>query len=55
MTKEQKYHELLDKLAEAIKNGKSSETIERIKERIEEIEYRIYLKKVKENNKNGKQ
>lgn len=55
MTKEQKYHELLDKLAEAIENGKSSDRIERIKDRIEEIEYQIYLKKVKEKNKHGKQ
>lgn len=55
MTKEQKYYELLDKLAEAIKGGKSAVRIERIKERIEEIEHQIYLKKVKEKNKNGKQ
>ena len=55
MTKEQKYHDLLDKLAEAIKDGKSSGMIERIKERIEKIEHQIYLKKVKEKNKNEKQ
>lgn len=53
MTKEQKYHELLDKLADAIKDGKNADKIERIKERIEEIEHQIYLKKVKESNKHG--
>lgn len=55
MKKEQKYHELLDKLAEAIKKGKGSDVIERIKDRIEEIEHQIYLKKLKEKNKDGKQ
>ena len=51
MTKEQKYHELLDKLAEAIQKGKSADMIERIKDKIETIEHQIYLKKVKEKNK----
>lgn len=46
MSKEQKYHELLDKLAEAIKNG-NTDKIEKIKDRIEEIEYQIYLKQMK--------
>ena len=53
MTKEQKYHELLDKLADAIKDGKNADTIERIKEKIEKIEHQIYLKKVKGKNKDG--
>lgn len=53
MTSEKKYYELLDKLAEAIKNGKH-EKIERIKDKIEEVENQIYLKKNKEKNKHGK-
>jgi len=52
MSKEKKYYEMLDKLAEAIKQGKKADTIERIKDRIEQIEYQIYLKKVKEKSKN---
>lgn len=51
MSKEQKYHDLLDKLAEAIKKGKNSEVIEKIKDRIEEIEYQIYLEQMKGKNK----
>ena len=47
MSKEAKYYDLLDKLAEAIKDGKSADKIERIKQRIEEIEYQIYLKQMK--------
>lgn len=54
MNKEAKYHELLDKLAEAIRKGKHDK-IERIKDRIEQIEHQIYLDKVKEKNRNGKQ
>lgn len=54
MTNEKKYHEMLDKLAEAIKKG-NHDKIERIKDKIEEIEHQIYLKKLKENNKHGKQ
>lgn len=53
MTSEEKYYELLDKLAEAIKNGKKSNAIERIKDKIEKIENEMYLKKIKEKNKNG--
>lgn len=54
MTSEKKYYEMLDKLAEAIKNGKKADTIERIKDKIEKIEHQIYLKKVKEKNQNEK-
>lgn len=54
MTKEKKYHELLDKLAEAIRKGKH-EKIEQIKDRIEQIEHQIYLDKLKEKQKHGKQ
>lgn len=50
MAKEEKYYELLDKLAEAIKDGKSSNVIERIKDKIEKVEHQIYLKKMKGKN-----
>lgn len=51
MSKELKYHELLDKLADAIQKGKSADLIERIKDKIEDIEHQIYLKNLKEKNK----
>ena len=51
MTSEKKYHDLLDKLAETIKKGDHAK-IEKIKDKIEKIEHEIYLKKVKEKNKN---
>lgn len=47
MANEQKYYDLLDKLAEAIQKGKSADVIERIKDKIETIENEIYLKKMK--------
>ena len=46
MTNEKKYHEMLDKLADAIQGGKSANTIERIKDKIETIENQIYIEKV---------
>lgn len=42
MSNEKKYHDLLDKLAEAIKKGKRSDIIERIKEKIEDAEQKIH-------------
>lgn len=53
MSNEKKYHDLLDKLAHAIKVGKYDK-IEQIKDKIEKIENQIYLDKLKEKNKNGK-
>ena len=41
MSNESKYHELLDKLAEAIEKGKKSDTIDQIKNRIETIENKL--------------
>lgn len=52
MANEKKYHDLLDKLAEAIKGGKNADAIERIKDKIEKIENQIYFEKLKEKNKN---
>ena len=51
MTNEKKYYEMLDKLADAIKDGKSANVIEKIKDKIEKVEHQIYLKKLKEKNK----
>lgn len=53
MTNEKKYHEMLDKLADAIQGGKSANTIERIKDKIETIENEIYIEKVKKQRKKG--
>lgn len=53
MTSEKKYHDLLDNLAETIRKG-DHKKIERIKEKIEQIENQMYLERVKEKNKNGK-
>jgi uncharacterized protein YpuA (DUF1002 family) len=53
MGKEAKYYALLDKLAEAIRQG-NHDKIERIKDKIEETEHQIYLEKLKESEKNGK-
>lgn len=39
---EKKYHDLLDKLADAIENGKKSNLIEKIKEQIEKAEKQIH-------------
>ena len=52
MSKEKKYYELLDKLAEAIQKGKSANMIEKIKDKIEKVEHEIYLQKIKEKNNN---
>lgn len=41
MSKESKYHELLDKLADAIEQGKKSDMIDQIKNRIETIENKL--------------
>lgn len=51
MSKEKKYYDLLDKLAAAIKSGKNSGVIERLKDKIEKTENEIYLQKIKEKNK----
>lgn len=45
--KTEKYYELLDRLADAIQKGKSADVIERIKDKIEDIENKIYLNKLK--------
>lgn len=45
--KQEKYYELLDRLADAIQKGKSADFIERIKDKIERIENEIYMNKLK--------
>lgn len=45
--KQEKYYEMLDKLADAIQKGKSADVIERIKDKIEDIEHEIYLNQLK--------
>lgn len=45
--KTEKYYDLLDKLAEAIQKGKSADVIERIKDKIEDIEHEIYMQQMK--------
>lgn len=53
MASEKKYHEMLDKLADAIQGGKSAYTIERIKDKIEKIENQMYYEKMKKQSKKG--
>lgn len=47
MTNEKKYHDLLDKLADAIRNGKDYRMIERIKDKIEKAENEMYYNMIK--------
>jgi len=51
MAKENKYHELLDKLAKAIRNGKNSDVIDRIKEKIEKAENELYAQNIERKHK----